>query len=285
MTQESVRLSLGIIADPQYADREPDLALDRHFRQVPARLKQAIDRFNTLPLDAIVVLGDLIDRDFESFEPVLEILGQSRHPRILLPGNHDFSVSADRLADIHSTLDMPAPYYEHRINGLRLLIIEGNEISLFSNSPGSPRHAEAEGRLARLKTAGAPNAQDWNAGISATQEDWIRERLTDAAAAGEPVILLGHYPIHPPSDHNLWDSEQLAELVASAPAAIAYLCGHQHKGNYAALDATHFVNFCGMVDTIDSNAFAVLELYDDRIEIAGFGREPSRRLALGVSSR
>ncbi|KQW31485.1 phosphatase [Rhizobium sp. Root274] len=285
MTQERLRLSLGIIADPQYADREPDLDLDRHFREVPARLKQAIEHFDTLPLDAIVVLGDLIDRDFESFEPVLEILGQSRHPRILLPGNHDFSVSADRLADIHATLGMPAPYYEYRLKGLRILIIEGNEISLFSSAPEDPRHIEAEARVTRLRAAGAPNAQDWNAGISATQEGWIRDRLADAAAAGEPVILLGHYPIHPPSDHNLWDSERLAELVASSPAALAYLCGHQHKGNYATLDAAHFVNFCGMVDTADSNAFAVLEIYDDRIEITGLGREPSRRLALGVSSQ
>jgi 3',5'-cyclic AMP phosphodiesterase CpdA len=285
MTQEQPRLRLGIIADPQYADREPDLILNRYFREVPARLKQAIDHFDTLPLDAVIVLGDLIDRDFESFEPILEILRQSRHPRILLPGNHDFSVSADRLADIHSTLDMPAPYYEHRIKGLRLLIIEGNEISLFSNPPASPRHSEAKARLARLKAAGAANAQDWNAGISAAQQSWISDRLADATAAGETVLLFGHYPIHPPSDHNLWDGERLAELVASSPAAIAYLCGHQHKGNYAALGATHFVNFCGMVDTPDSNAFAVLDLFDDRIEITGFGREPSRRLALGVSSQ
>jgi hypothetical protein len=35
-----------------------------------------------------------------------------------------------------------------------------------------------------------------------------------------------------------------------------------------------------MVDTPDSNAFAVLALFEDRIEIEGFGREPSRRLAL-----
>jgi 3',5'-cyclic AMP phosphodiesterase CpdA len=280
MRQDQPRLRLGIIADPQYADREPDLALNRHFRAVPARLEQAIAHFNTLPLDAIVVLGDLIDRGFENFAPVLEILDRCSHPRILLLGNHDFAVSPDRLPQVHATLGMPAPYYEHRINGLRLLVTDGNEISLFSSPPGDPRHVEAEARLAALKAAGAANAQAWNAGISATQQDWIRERLADADAAGEPVLLLGHYPIYPLSDHNLWDSEQLAELIASSPATLAYLCGHQHAGNYAKRGDTHFLNVCGMVDTPASNAFAVLELFDDRIEIEGFGREPSRSLSL-----
>ena len=279
MTQKQPRLRLGIVADPQYADREPDLDLNRYFREVPARLKQAIDHFDATPLDAVVVLGDLIDRDFESFAPILEILEGSRHPRILLPGNHDFLVSPDRLPDIHATLGMPAPYYQSVVNGVRLLIVDGNEISLFSSQPGELRHVEAEARLAVLKAAGAINAQTWNAGISQSQEDWIRARMAEAQAAGEPVLLLGHYPIHPPSDHNLWDGERLADLIASSHAA-AYLCGHQHAGHYAMLGKTHFVNFCGMVDTPHDNAFAVLSLFDDRIEIEGFGREPSRNLHL-----
>lgn len=280
MPQEQPRLRLGIIADPQYDDREPDLDLNRYFREVPARLEQAVAQFDQYALDAIVVLGDLIDRHFENFATVLSILERSRHPRILLPGNHDFLVSPDRLSGVHATLGMPAPYYEHRLNGVRLLVTDGNEISLFSSPPGDPRHAEAEARLSALKLAGAANAQTWNAGISTAQEAWIGARLSEAEAAGEPVVLLGHYPLHPPSDHNLWDSERLAELIASSPASVAYLCGHQHAGNYAPLGKTHFVNFCGMVDTPESNAFAILTLFEDRIEIEGFGREPSRRLPL-----
>jgi 3',5'-cyclic AMP phosphodiesterase CpdA len=271
---------LGIIADPQYDDRDPDLALDRHFREVPARLEQAIAHFDTLPLDAVIVLGDLIDRGFENFAKVLGILERSRHPRILLPGNHDFLVSPDRLSEIHATLGMPSPYYGAKLNGVRILVTDGNEISLFSSPPGDPRHAEAETRLSVLKAAGAANAQTWNAGISAAQEAWIGARLREAGDAGEPVLLLGHYPIHPPSDHNLWNGERLADLIASSPASIAYLCGHQHASNYARLGHAHFVNFCGMVDTSGSNAFAVLTLFGDRIEIEGFGREQSRSLPL-----
>ncbi|MEC9462488.1 MAG: phosphatase, partial [Pseudomonadota bacterium] len=61
---------------------------------------------------------------------------------------------------------------------------------------------------------------------------------------------------------------------------LAYLCGHQHSGNYAEKDGVHFVNFKGMVDTEHENAFAVLSVFEGRIEILGHGREPDRRLDL-----
>jgi hypothetical protein len=40
------------------------------------------------------------------------------------------------------------------------------------------------------------------------------------------------------------------------------------------------VNFCGMVDTPDTTAFSVVEVYRDRIAIRGTGREPSRTLKI-----
>lgn len=281
MTTDTPRLRLGIIADPQYADLDPNPVADRHFRRSLDKLRAAVDHFNSQDLDAVVILGDLIDRGWENFEPVLDILDGLKAPRIILPGNHDFLVEPDRLTDVHAALGMPAPYYEVQLKGVRLLVTDGSEISLFAPPEGDERRAEAERRLAELKEEGAPNAYDWNAGISDRQMTWIAERLTDAEASGADVILLGHYPVYPPSDHTLWDSEELAARIAGSSSALAYLCGHHHVGNYAERNGVHFVNFCGMVDTQHENAFAVLSVFDDRIEIAGHGREPDRRLALG----
>ncbi|WP_159946885.1 metallophosphoesterase [Rhizobium sp. 18065] len=280
MSQECPVLRLGVIADPQYAVLPPHPQLNRHYANSLAKLSQAVDRFNTMTLDAVVVLGDLIDRGFENFAPVLAELARLRHPRILLPGNHDFAVEPARLAEIHQVLAMPAPYHDLVINGVRLIVTDGNEISLFAPPEGDPRRIEAQSRLAALKAAGAVNAMDWNGGMSERQMAWLASRLQDAEAAGEKVIVLGHYPIYPFSDHSLWQAEDMARMLAASPASIAYLCGHDHSGNYGLLGATHFVNFCGMVDTEFDNAFAVLDLYPDRIEIEGFGREQSRRLPL-----
>lgn len=283
MTTDTPRLRLGIIADPQYGDLDPNTRLNRYFRRSLPKLREAVTHFNTQALDAVVVLGDLIDRDWESLAPVLEILDTLDAPRILLPGNHDFLVEPDRLSEVHSALRMPAPYHEVKLKGLRLLVTDGNEISLFAPPVGDSRRLEAEQRLAAMKAMDAPNANDWNAGMSDRQVSWIAARLSAAEAAGEKVILLGHYPIYPLSDHALWGAEHLADLVTASPAAIAYLCGHDHRGNCAERDDVHFVNFHGMVDTEHDNAFAILSLFNDHIEIAGHGREPSRSLPLAPS--
>ncbi|MGL4198644.1 MAG: metallophosphoesterase [Allorhizobium sp.] len=285
MTSELPRLKLGIIADPQYADLDPDPKLDRHFRRSLDKLKAAVEHFNTRSLDVVVVLGDLIDRGFENFGPVLAVLDELHAPRILLPGNHDFLVEPQHLPHIHTTLGMPAPYHEVQLRGLRLVVIDGNEISVFAPPEGDARRIEAEARLAALKAEGAANAQDWNAGVSGQQAAWIADRLSTAERNGEHVILLGHYPIYPPSDHTLWNAEALASVIASSAASIAYLCGHHHAGNHAEREGVHFVNFCGMVDTEHQNAFAVLSVFDDRIVIEGHGREPSRRLMLAPAKR
>ncbi len=43
---------------------------------------------------------------------------------------------------------------------------------------------------------------------------------------------MNHYPIHPPSEHGMWDSERIVELLASSSNVVAYLNGHDHVGNY-----------------------------------------------------
>ncbi|MBV2187467.1 MAG: metallophosphoesterase [Rhizobium sp.] len=273
-------LRFGLIADPQYAPIEPNTRLNRHYAQSLGKLEAAIARLNDEALDFVVTLGDVIDRDWENFDRVLPLYDRLRHPHHFLPGNHDFAVAADRLDQVHDKLAMPAPWHDFSVNGVRLIITDGNEVSLFAPPLDDPRRVEAAERLAGLTAAGAANAQMWNAGMSAAQVDWLASRLRQAEDAGERAIVFGHYPLYPESDHNLWGADDVSALIAASPAAIGYFCGHNHAGNYGLLNGTHFVNIKGMVDTFDENAFAIVEVHDDRIEIAGFGREESRVLTL-----
>jgi 3',5'-cyclic AMP phosphodiesterase CpdA len=274
-------IRFGIIADPQYADLAPNTGLDRHFRNSLGKLTEAIATFEAEDLAFVMTLGDLIDRDFESFAPPLEIYGRSRHDCLFLPGNHDFLVAPERIGDVFSRLGMPAPYHAFVRSGIRFLIIDGCEESLFAAAADPQRLAHAAARLGRLRASGAVNAMDWNGGISATQMRWIVSELDMAKAAGEPVIVMGHFPIYPASDHALWDGGELADLLASSPQVLAYLCGHYHAGGVARAGSCWFVNFCGMVDTERQNAFATVAVHEDRLEIAGHGREESRRLSRG----
>lgn len=277
MTTQPI-LRLGIIADPQYADAAPNIALDRHFRESLGRIEAAIDVFNARELDAVVTLGDLIDHGWESFDPVLALYRRLRHRAIFLPGNHDFSVAPEHLGDVHRRLGMPAHYHDLLVAGYRIIVLDGSEVSLFAPPEGHARRAQAEARLDALKADGAVNAERWNGGLGEAQFTWLTDVLDHARDDGEPVVILCHYPVTPQNVHDLWDAPRLLSLVAAYPNVRAYLCGHNHAGNTVTHGNTHFVTFKGMVDTPDRTAFAILTLTPDTLEIEGFGREDSRHL-------
>ncbi|MFN7024687.1 MAG: metallophosphoesterase [Pseudorhizobium sp.] len=271
-------IRFGVIADPQYAPLPPNLQLNRYFAHSLDKLDEAIAAFNMHELSFVVTLGDLVDRSFENFDAVLARYAPLRHENILLPGNHDFLVSPDQLAQVHAKLSMPAPYHDFSRGGLRFVVIDGNEESLFATAEGAPAHQRAHARLKALEASGAANAQTWNGGISQKQMAWLADILSNGAAAGEKVVVFGHYPLYPPNDHNLWDWQQLVELFERSGNVLAYLNGHNHAGNLGRHGSTWYVNLKGMVDTQRENTFAIAEIFADRLVITGFGREESRIL-------
>ncbi|MEF0939733.1 metallophosphoesterase [Rhizobium sp. BR 362] len=270
----------GVIADPQYAALEPNLALDRYPAKSLAKLEEAIAEFNRHDLAFIVTLGDNIDGDWESFDAVLPVYEGFRHASHFLLGNHDFAVAAEHLTEVASRVGMPSAYYDFVHAGYRFIALDGNEISLFAPPEGDPRRAEAKLLMKALYQAGAMNPHRWNAAISDTQYAWLVAKLQEAKAAGEKVIVMNHYPIFPENSHNAFDSESMLMLLAEQDHVVAYFSGHNHAGNFGVVGGTHFINFKGMVDTEDSNAYAIVSAYEDRLEIEGFGREESRVLIL-----
>jgi 3',5'-cyclic AMP phosphodiesterase CpdA len=276
-------LRFGMLADPQYAPIPACELHDRHYARSLDKLAVALARLDEEALDFIVVLGDLIERDWENFDAVLALFAASRHECLLIPGNHDFAVAPERLGEVYGKLGMPAPYYQTRRRAVQLIFLNGNEVSLFAPPPGDARRALAEERLAELMRAGVANAFPWNAGISEAQFQWLRRQLVAAAEMREPALVFGHYPVHPFFDHALWDAERVAALLAASPAAIAYFCGHYHHGGYARRGHTHFINARGIVDTPDDNAFSIVTLYPDRLVVEGFGREESRDLPVSLA--
>lgn len=280
MSDKTPLIRFGVIADPQYADVDPRPEMGRYYRNSPAKLAEALERLNAEDLSFVVTLGDLIDRDFKSFDTILPVYERSRHRNVFLPGNHDFSVAPELLDKVHARLAMPAPWYGFSAAGIRFLVIDGNEVSLFSTPEGNPRHAHALQWLAQLTAEGAINAQSWNGGLGEEQLAFIDATLAEASAAGEKVVVMGHYPLFPADAHNLWNADRLLALFARHGNVIAYLNGHNHVGNLGRSETTWCVNFKGMVDTESENAFAIVEIYPEWIEIIGFGREESRSLPL-----
>ena len=123
-------LSFGIIADVQYADAEP--AGTRYYRSSAVKLKEAVTSFGKDSVDFVITLGDLIDKELKSYDPVLDILESSGLKFYHVTGNHDYSVDRsqkNRLPDVY--FKKPG-YYSFSISSFRFVFLNGNEISTYS---------------------------------------------------------------------------------------------------------------------------------------------------------
>ncbi|BAU91311.1 metallophosphoesterase [Methylorubrum populi] len=274
------RLRFGVIADPQYAEAPPNLTLGRYYANSLDKMRAAVSALNREDLSFVVTLGDTIDRDVASYDKILPIYRTLRHETRFVLGNHDFDVAPEHRGRVASLLGMASPSYDFAASDIRFVVLDGNDVSLFAPPPDDPRRQLAAERLQQAEAAGLVNAKPWNGSLGESQFAWLEGCLRAARAAGERVVVINHYPVAPDNPHNLWDANRLTALLARQPHVIAYFNGHNHKGNYIERDGIHYVNFHGMVDTPDSSAFAIVEIAGDRLEIQGFGREPSRSLTL-----
>lgn len=267
----------GVIADPQYADAEPKWG--RFYRNSLAKLGAAVADLNTRPLEFVVTLGDLIDRDFASFASVMPIYAKLKVPHFPVCGNHDFEVADADKGKVLGAMGLEKAYYSVIRKSWRFLFLDGTDTGIWRYPAGDARTAEAKALLQKNREAKLPNAQEYNAGIGKVQTEWIAAELEAAQAAGQRVIVFCHYPLIPAGDpHNLWNAEELVALFGKHKHIAAYMNGHNHKGNYGTHSNCHYVNFKGMVETEKETAYSVVKCFPDRIEIDGYGLEPDREL-------
>jgi manganese-dependent ADP-ribose/CDP-alcohol diphosphatase len=262
----------GAVADCQYCDKTSGT---RKYSDSPRKLRECVAHYNKLDLAFVVHLGDFIDRDFASFDVVGPIFGQLKVPRYHVLGNHDFSVADDKKSLVPKRMGLKSRYYDFAHKGWRFIVLDGNDISTYAYPANDPRTAAAKAFHRRLK-AGTPN---WNGGLSETQLKWVKAKLEAATKAKERVVLFCHFPVHPPNVHNLWNAKTLTNLLSKYPCVAAYLNGHNHGGNYGQQAGIHYLTLKGMVDT-NTTAYGVVEVYKDRLELKGFGRQKNRTLPL-----
>src|SRR4051794_30698921 len=92
--------SIGLVADCQYADSEPmlfeepahsgQMSQRRFYRLSPDKMREAVRNFDRLRVDAIINLGDLVDRRVGDIEMLMGILSDANAPLWSVAGNHDF---------------------------------------------------------------------------------------------------------------------------------------------------------------------------------------------------
>jgi predicted MPP superfamily phosphohydrolase len=276
LNQNKPLFSFGIVSDVQYCNCEPERT--RFYRASLAKLREATNAFKSDSVSFIINLGDLIDRDYKSYKPVLDILDSSKLKVFHVAGNHDYSVDSKYKKKLPVLKQVKDGYYSFIQGNFRFIILNGNEISLYA-SDNKKRIKKAEEYLSALKAENAINAMEWNGGFSQTQISWLRKELDSATAAGEKAFLICHFPLVPENVHNLLNYKEVLALLENYHNIIAWFNGHNHEGNYGNFNMIHFVNFKGMVDTESSNSYAIVDVYKNKLWIRGSGREKSQILA------
>ena len=266
MNSQKPLFSFGVIADVQYADRDP--AGNRYYRSSYDRLREAYETFSADSVSFVINLGDLIDRDYLSFQPVMDIINSYGIKTYHIAGNHDFLVDPR----LKNKLPLPSGDDSFYHQNYRFILLNGNELSIYASNKKSAKK-KSEELLAKMKTAGEINAMDWNGGISTKQLTWLEKQLDESVANNEKVFILCHFPVFPINVHNLLNYREVLRVLEKYNNIIAWLNGHNHAGNYGNFNMIHFITFRGMVDTMSDNSFATVDIYPNRLWIKGYGRE------------
>jgi predicted phosphodiesterase len=270
----------AVLADVQYADIATEGK--RQYRESLLKLEHAVEQIGGLKPDFVIQLGDFINGGFANFDPVLAAYAKLTVPAYHVLGNHDFAVEADNRGKVLAKLGLDKlgggqGYYDFARTGWRLVVLNGNDLSVIARSPDSPEGKAAAALMMDLRKKGAPNAAAWNGAVGPQQLDWLKKVLGRAAAAGERSIVFCHFPVYPPGRSNLWNDTQVVEALESAKGVVAYIAGHEHQGGYAQKGGIHFLTLKGLVEA-DPTAYALIEVFPDCLKVTGFGREPSRTL-------
>jgi manganese-dependent ADP-ribose/CDP-alcohol diphosphatase len=274
-SEEKPKFEFGIVPDIQYCDCNDNGT--RFYRNSLDKLMEASQTLNQQDVDFTVQTGDLIDRNISSFSTILSYFNEIEGPKYHLLGNHDFPVTTDQVVDI---LNMPNQYYDFKYKNWRFISLDTNDLSLYANPADSEKYQQAQEMYNSLKENNEINAQTWNGGVSEEQLTWLRGVLDKAAQANEKVIVFSHMPVYPANEHNVWNDEAVIAELEAAGNVVAFFNGHNHAGNYGVKNGIHYLNLKGMVDTADTNAYSIVRVYKDRLEVDGFGRETDRILTI-----
>jgi Predicted phosphohydrolases len=274
--RRKILFSFGIITDVQYCDCEPEAI--RYYRLSTGKLRDAMNSFRSDSVDFVVNLGDLIDHDYASYKPVLDIIDSSGLKIYHLTGNHDYSV--DPKYKKHLPLPQPSKegYYSFEVGRFRFIALNGNELSIYSSNSKS-QIKEAENYISLLRDSGSMNAFDWNGGVSTKQLGWLKDQLDEAVSKNEKVFILCHFPLYPEGIHNLLNYKDVLSILGNYHNIIASFSGHDHSGGYGNFNLIHFVTIKGMVETENTDSYARVDVYGNKIWITGSGREKSQILA------
>jgi Icc protein len=199
---EEQSLRLGLITD-----LHKDIIHDADLR-----LQTFLDTLKGVPPHAKIQLGDFAIPKKEN-QPFIDTFNQGPIPSLHVMGNHDLDEGYTK-EQVIQTFGMPAAYYTQVIQGIRIVVLDGND----SDSPKyTGGYASYIGKL---------------------QQDWLNQELTNSK---EPVLILSHQPIA--GIYTIDNATEIQALLsAHASKIILAINGHAHVDQFLKVGGVSYLH-------------------------------------------
>lgn len=268
---------IGVIADIQYGDIDP--AGTRYYRNSLGKLEECIADLNREKVSFSVNLGDLVDRNPEDLDAVLSRLKSLDQKVYNTTGNHDYVGRTDNKA-LYKELGMPGEYYSFRYDNWLFIMLNTNEIALYANVKGTGKEKELTEMMAAISKRGRNNGARWNGGISAKQMQWLAKLLKKADRKKVNVMVLCHHPLFPAEEFTALNDQEILETLASYSCVKGVISGHHHPGASGIYKGIPCITTEGMIETENTNAYGVLDVYKDKFVLRGRGRTVTHEISI-----
>ena len=199
---QTENLRLGLITDfHRDAIHDSDL-----------RLQTFLEEMNRVEVHAKIQLGD-----FAIPKPAntsfIASFNQGNIPAYHVLGNHDMDEGYSKEQAVQA-FGMPSAYYAQVIQGIRILVLDGNE-------------------LGSQTTKGV-----YASYIGKVQQDWLNQQLADS---NEPVMIISHQPIA--GIYTIDNAVEIQNLLsAHASKIILAINGHAHVDQFLKVDGVSYLH-------------------------------------------
>ena len=280
------KLRVGLVTDVQYCDCASEGK--REYRKSLDRLDKCITEFNNSKVNFSFHLGDLIDRNIDNnIAPVLKGFSRSDSMIYHVLGNHDVAgvyskgfrgAKGDKaLNKLMGYLSMSNTYYSEKRGKVVFIVLNTNDLAQYSIDAANKKRKGKEDEylkmVDRTKEYSDKNSLDYNGGIGEKQLDWLQETLANAQKNHDIVIIFSHQALYPENGLQVLNNREVLAIIDKFDCVKAMFAGHHHPGAFAYYKNIPIVTLEGM---IESNAFAILDIYSNKLVLNGFGKVQSR---------
>ncbi|CAA2973613.1 manganese-dependent ADP-ribose/CDP-alcohol diphosphatase-like [Olea europaea var. sylvestris] len=299
-------LSFGVISDVQYADI-PDgrsfLGVPRYYRHSILVLQRAVQKWNEQKPKFVINFGDIIDgfcpkdQSLSAIKKVIDEFNVFNGPVYHMIGNHClYNLPREKLLQMLNipSIDGLAYYDFSPIPEYRIVVLDGYDISAI----GWPKDHEKTLKALNFLRERNPNSDKnspnglvglerrflmFNGAVGKEQLEWLDHVLQDATNSNQKVVVCCHLPLDPGAatkEALLWNYDEVMYVIHRYNCVKACLAGHDHKGGHS-VDSHgihHRVLEAALECPPGTDAFGLVNLFDDRLQLAGADRMESQEM-------